>query len=237
MGNKPAKKEGTYPVLSGKMEGMQDVLAKNLGGEASDVSAFDLPRIQMPTAGGDKWTLPDGDSVKTLEGIIVAWQDVRAYWPDSEAMGNPPQCQSPDARVGYGEPGGECKKCPMAEYGSAESGAGQACKKMKRLFLLLEDDMLPTLVTLPPTSLKPCRQYFMALIQSQTAYDALVTKIGLDSDQNANGVEYSKAIFEQGTRLTEEQQEAVEAYRDSISGLLETRVTAADYGDAEGEEL
>lgn len=232
--------EGQYPVLSGAAQGgdISRVIEKNLGDGAGDATAFDLPRIQIPTGGGGDWTLPGGESPKVLEGIIVAWQDVRAYWPDEEPMGEPPQCQSPDGRTGYGEPGGKCKQCPLAEYETAANGAGQACKAMKRLFLLLPEDLLPTLLTLPPTSLKPCREYFMRLIQKGVAYDALATKISLDSAKTDGGISYSKAEFEAGNTLTKEQAEAVEKYRQSIKNLLETRVTAADYGKAdEGEEL
>src|SRR6267142_5673038 len=44
-----------------------------------------------------------------------------------EELGKGILCQSLDARVGVGEPGGNCATCPMSRFGSAKKGKGQAC--------------------------------------------------------------------------------------------------------------
>jgi hypothetical protein len=62
-----------------------------------------------------------------------------------------------------GKPGGDCHKCPLAQFGSAvdqkgQPGKGQACKSMRMLLFLRQDDMIPMIVNLPPTSLQNAKK-------------------------------------------------------------------------------
>jgi hypothetical protein len=47
-----------------------------------------------------------------------------------------------------------CNKCEWAQYGSAFSGAGQACKEQRRLLLYLPDRQSCGVLVVPPASLK-----------------------------------------------------------------------------------
>lgn len=51
-------------------------------------------------------------------------------------------CRSDDMKVGVGEPGGECAKCPLAQFGSARGGEGKgtACSEFYNYAVLIVED-------------------------------------------------------------------------------------------------
>ena len=178
---------------------MVQALHENTGGEK--LSPFDLDRIKVPAGGGTMWTVPSltGDQeVKELSGIIVYWKSTRAYWPGSYEGGSaPPDCSSNDGKVGQGSPGGECAVCPYAQYGSAKNGTGkgQACKQTRLLFIAQSTSLLPAVLTVPPTSIKPCSKYFLSLAGQARPYYSVVTSIGLTKDKNDTGIVFSQCTF------------------------------------------
>jgi hypothetical protein len=183
--------------------------------------------------------------------VIVLARDARAYWQKSldEGGGNqPPDCHSNDGVCGIGTPGGSCvptqidKGCPLAQFGSdtklvngaAVAGRGQACKAIRQLFLLRGDSLLPVVLALPPTSLKAAKQYMLRLAGQGVPYWAAVTKIGLESAQNAGGIKYSKATFAFAGMLTEEQKAKAKQYSDMLKPLVTNMVVdVKDYKEAE----
>lgn len=197
-----------FVVFQTPVAEIRDAVAANLGD--SGMSATDFERIKIPAGGGTAWTLQtlDGEEmVKELTGIIVAWRDTRAYWsvPLEQSDGNmPPDCYSLDARTGTGKPGGDCHKCPFAQFGSDPKGEGQACKLVRQLFFVREENLLPEIVSLPASSVKPARQYFMWLASKAVPCYSLITKIGLEKTKNAQGIVYSRATFTSGGRLSPE---------------------------------
>ncbi len=188
-----------FVVFQTPLAEIRDAVSANLGD--GGMSATDLERIKIPAGGGTAWTLQtlDGEEmVKELAGIIVAWRDTRAYWsvPMESSEGSmPPDCFSLDARTGTGTPGGNCHKCPFAEFGSDPKGEGQACKLVRQLFFVREENLLPEIVSLPASSVKPARQYFMRLASKAVPCYSLITRIGLEKTKNAQGIVYSRATF------------------------------------------
>ena len=216
---------------------LSEIIQSNLGND--DLSVSDLDRISMPSGGGSTWEVPSIEGVEhkdTIEGIIVDWQDTRAYWSQSfdEAPGEEPDCRSADAVVGVGDPGGECDSCPMSEWGSANGSDGQACKKNRLLFVVSENQILPTVIKLPPTSITNSKQYFMRLLNHRMDHADVVTEIGLETDENEAGIEYSKATFSVSRKLEDGEAEAVQAYRDQIAPDLQTRT--GDIDDIEADD-
>jgi hypothetical protein len=234
-----------FVVFQTPVEEIRDAVAANLGDNMP--SAGDFERIKIPAGGGTAWTIQtlDGEEmIKDLAGIIVAWRDTRAYWsvPMEESDGNmPPDCYSLDARTGTGKPGGDCHKCPFAQFGSGAKGEGQACKLVRQLFFVREDNLLPEIVSLPPSSIKPARQYFMRLASKAVPCYSLITKIGLEKTKNAQGIVYSKAMFTSGGRLTAEQAACIKEYAAMIKPFLESAPFAPTAKDiqpeAEGEVI
>ena len=221
-----------FVIFNTEIADVREAMAANLGD--GGLTAGDFERIRIPAGGGAAWTIQglDGEEmVRELPGIIIAWRDTRAYWsvPMEASDGSmPPECSSVDARTGTGAPGGDCHACPLAQFGSDPKGEGQACKLVRQLFLIREDNLLPEIVNLPPSSLKPARQYFLRLASRGVPCYSLVTRIGLEKTKNGQGIAYSRATFTSGGRLSEEQAQRAREYAVLIEPFLKAAPAAPD---------
>lgn len=125
---------------------------------AEEQDAYDpIPtRLKISPGGVNVFATNDGETYKTLTGIIAISQKARAYWPD-KGTGAPPMCSSPDGKFGYvaGEVTDEqyraatnakkphpviplldgnkviparfdCRTCPLAQWGSAHQGGKES---------------------------------------------------------------------------------------------------------------
>jgi hypothetical protein len=213
-----------FVIFNTKIEQIREAMEANVGD--GGLTAGDFDRIKVPAGGGTAWTIQglDGEEIlKEVAGIVVAWRDTRAYWsvPMEQSEGNmPPDCYSLDARTGTGKPGGDCHKCPLAQFGSDAGGPGQACKLVRQLFLIREENLLPEIVNLPPSSIKPARQYFLRLASKGVPCYSVITKIGLEKTKNAQGIVYSRASFASGGRLAPEQARRAKEYAAMIEPFL-----------------
>ena len=143
------------------------------------------------------------DAVESIEGVVIFSQKVRGFWVEGTRA---PICSSTDARHGVVSPEGqeqlnwtqmECAKCPLNRFGSNPmKGNDNWCKEMRRLFIVGQDDSLPFLLTLPPTSIGNFDSYASALVANKKAPGLLfhVTKIELEPAES-NGFKYAKAKF------------------------------------------
>ena len=221
MSKELAKKQDVaeFPALAIDPGALREALQENLGG--ASLSPFDLDKVKIPAGGATSWEVPglEGDtSEKELLGIVVHVQNARAYWKDAfGGGGNPPDCVSDDAVTGMGDPGGDCKICPYAEFGSDSRQRGQACKLIQRIFLLRPGGTLPMVVNLPPGSLKGARKYLLRLVSAGQKASGVVTRITLEKDKNADGIAYSKASFAMAGKLDETQAIAARAYGQAIA--------------------
>ena len=128
-------------------------------------------------------------------------------------------------------PTGECADCPMNAFGSArDGGAGKACKEQMQLFILREGSVLPTQISLPPTSLKPWRKYMTRLASKGKSYYAVVTTIGL-SKEKSNGNEFSVVVPNKLADLEPAEVAASKAYGQTISGVLNEAAVARARAD------
>jgi hypothetical protein len=125
----------------------------------------DLDRVHVPLGGSTTWQVPGingTESVSELDGIILGYQDQRAFWrgsPEEGTPGAPPDCASPDTVNGVGDPGGLCCNCPFAQFGSGSTGRGQACRLTRELLFARPQDRLPFIVSVPPSSLRNVRKF------------------------------------------------------------------------------
>lgn len=233
-----ARREEQYPILAANAS-VGQLMRDNLGG--TNFTAFDLERITIPTGGGTAFkvtTLTGEDSFPTLSGIIVHYQDCRAFWKSAFSGETPPDCASEDARIGVGDPGGKCADCPYAEFGSAmregKAGKGQACKQVRRLFLLQPKTYLPAMLSLPPTSIKNCKQYFTRVTNAGLPYWGVVSEIGLEKTKSGDGIAYSKATFRCATvngqlaTLNAEEAAKVREYAKALKEVLKARGFTSD---------
>lgn len=212
-----------YQVMTFDKKELMEVIQENLQGVA--LSPSDLDVIKVPGGGATMWTVPtlDGEEdVKELTGVVVHWQNRRGYWSQSieeTGGGTPPDCSSEDGIHGIGTPGGECAKCPLAEFGSGKNG-GQACKQNILLFLLTEGDVLPKVVKVPPTSISGIRKYFIRLAGKGIRYYGVQTTLTLVKEKNDSGINYAKIEPKVASVLTKEQMKFFKDYAESIKPAL-----------------
>jgi len=233
-------KADEFVALSEDFSEVKEIISENLG-NMDDADAFSLPSVKMPTGGGVSWSVPtlEGEeSEKEVEGVIVYNAPCRAFWPGDFAGGEPPQCSSTDGIIGQGDPGGSCRSCPYSKFGSDEKSGGQACKAMQRLFMLRGEEVLPTLVTLPPTSKKPFRQFVTSLTSRRIPYYAVKVAIGLEKATNRGGINYAKATFKVTGRIDDPKLlERIRAYRAVIEPIISQKpVDAEEYMQSQQKE-
>lgn len=198
-----------YAILNIDGEEVRQSLIANMGG--SGLRPFDMERIKVPAGGTTTWEIPTLEgtiNTRELEGVILHWRDVRAYWSMRGSGNAPPDCSSDDGEVGMGNPGGPCDQCPFSQFGSGRDDTGnptrgQACKSMRLLFILRPQCSLPDALFLPPTSLASARKYFFRLTANNLRFMDVVTRVMLEPAKNQFGKAYSRAVFSVVRRLDE----------------------------------
>ncbi len=152
-----------------------------------------------------------GPTLDEQRAEIARWVQEPIYWAKKFGGGNqPPDCMSSDMVRGMGKPGGDCLKCPMAEFGSAigQDGSvrkGQACKHVRLLLFLRQDDLIPLLVSVPPSSVKGAKKYSLRLVGAGYPYQGVVTQIRLTKTKNSGGIEYGQMEFAMARKLEEKE--------------------------------
>ena len=216
---------------------------------ADDMDGLQLSfqRAKIPGGGVLQFELPgedpeNPDYVQTLEGVILFNHSANSYWPaGSEYDDNtPPQCQSVDGKVGYGDPGGICEACDYNKFGSDPNGGGKACKNMRVLYLLRSGEMMPIQLSLPPTSIRPFTTFVNSafLLRGRRVCSGLV-QIGLRNGAS-NGFTYSVATFKKLRDFEGEELAQVCAYadsfRDQIKQTLSERASQNEAQAGDGVE-
>jgi hypothetical protein len=171
-----------YAIANFDPTELREIVASNLSGGVP--TEFDFPRLKVPNTGAPgKWTVEtlDGEEqVPAIEGVIVGWTERRNRWEksyDETGGGEPPVCTSPDGLVGYGNPGGDCTACTFAKFGS--KGEKPLCRQSRALAMLQRDAILPAIVQVPATSLRPVRAYFMQLTTRGARFFDVITRLEL----------------------------------------------------------
>jgi hypothetical protein len=216
------------------------VLNEDIGqamAEEMDGLQLSFPRVKIPSGGGLAFEVPgddpeNPDAEKEIIGVIVDHHPVNAYWQNKYSGGNnPPDCSSMDGKVGVDGSGNRkpCNTCPLNEWGSDEDSRGKACKNMHRVYILREGEMLPLLLTLPPTSLKNIADYLaMRIVSRGMRSYGVITKISLKKAQNSDGINYSQAVFALAGKLSPEQTGAMAEYTKGIKVLTRQLAIEAD---------
>lgn len=229
-----------FKALSVDAKQLTTFMKDNLGGQGFRLT--DLDKIKVPSGGGSTWevpTLQGNKPYQVLEGIILHFKDVRAYWKEKDGGNKPPDCSSSDSAHGVGDPGGDCQKCPFAQFGSAtddrgNAAGGQACKAMRLFLFLREDDMIPMIVALPPTSLQNAKKYFLRLVANGYPFYGVTTQIRLEQAKNPQGKPYSKAVLNMGRKLEAEEFANAKAIGQAMKDLFDQASQVID-ADVAGE--
>jgi hypothetical protein len=175
--------------------------------------------------------------MRELEGIVVYFKLTRAYWDPKAASGTPPACRSHDAVIGIGDPGGQCRTCPLSQFGTAfddkgNPAPGQACNAKEVWFMLRPESFLPIVIALPATSLKGAKAYrFGQLGSAGVQLSSVMTSIKLEVDTSGTGNKYSRAVPTLAGILTQEEAQAARDYALSMRNTFEAAAAAVTADD------
>ena len=213
-------------VLGEKPGALTELIKENVGAE---MTAFDMPRVKVPAGGGKFWNYQTAEgevSAPYLEGVIVFKRQTKSYWEqdyDSVTETTPPDCHSDDCIIGFGKPGGECAKCPLNQYESAEKGEGKACKDQVDLAILTKSGIIPTVIQVPRTSLKPLKQYGVMMMSSGRSIHDVITRFSLKVEKK-QGKDTAIIEFTSGGLISDEMRAFVRAYKKDVQDLYEASV-------------
>jgi hypothetical protein len=222
-----------FLALSIPGDSIQELILENVG--PNGIQPLDLDRIKIPAGGALSWEIPTLTGVETAQevsGIIVYWKDGRALWTEAfSGASTPPQCASEDAITGFGNPGGACSSCPFSQWESdLKGGKGQACKLVRRAFVVRPGDLLPVMFPLPPTSVGALHKYGLRLASQGLLQYGVVTKFSLESATSNNGIRYSRATLKMERVLEDSEKEKIRSYVEGIRPVLaQTKLSPEDY--------
>jgi hypothetical protein len=205
---------------------------------AEELDGLDVTfeKIKIPSAGTITFEVPgeDGnaDAVKEFSAVILHQHPLFCYYKTKYSGGNnPPDCGSFDGKTGIGDPGGDCKTCPLNQYETAEEGKGKACKNRRRIYVLREGEVFPLLLSLPAGSLKEFTNYLKRLLSKGKKSGSVVTRFSLQKATSSTGVVYSQAQFYVDRALTPDEQPLIDKMAEQIKAY--SKNVAFGFDDAE----
>lgn len=230
MANEMVMKDDNSVVAYGTGANLGELFAEEMDGLTPS-----FERIKIPAGGGLAFEVPGDDpdspdSVKEFKAVILYHHPINCYYEEEYTGGNnPPDCGSMDGKIGVTAGTGEikyCADCPYNKFGSAKNG-GKACKQKRRIYLLRENEALPTILTLPTGSLGEFSKYVMRLLSKGKKTNGVVTKFTLKKAQNSGGINYSQAVFALDRELTNEESFNVLPLSEQVKAMA-TKVVSLD---------
>ena len=214
-------KQGTTSIVSVDVDFTS--IKEALIDSGEEFGVFDFTRIQLPAGNGaavfNIETLDGPQTPKTIECVILDQQRVKSYFKDAyTGESNPPDCLSADGLTGIGEPGGNCEDCPLNQFGS--DGNGKACSDRRHVLLLVEGEMFPLFLNVPPSSIKNFSKYLKALVLKGIKVSNAITIISLNKTKSGGGIEYAELVFTYNGLIDEQQKAIVQQYKDALGGIL-----------------
>lgn len=234
-----------YPAIVPD-EDMIETLAEAL--EGIELTPQDLPRVRVPSGGSLLWkTVVNGKeaALDEIEGIMAHVQKQRLFWSNPEPSNSAPDCLSSDnirpesggMYAADGEraaqnPTGLCAKCPMSQKASdLKGGKGSACKEQRLVFIGQKGKMLPTVVVVPPSSIKSLQSFIIDVVNDGGTWRGVKSTWSLEKATNAAGIDFGRIVVKASGKLEPDEMRAVKAYGDYIKALV-SNFKAADFVDA-----
>lgn len=120
-------------------------------------------------------------------------------------------------------PSGKCDSCPKNVWGSgskdpADTRGPKACREGRLVYFLRPGSILPVVIQLPPTSIKPLKNYMLRLTNSQRPYWSVVTRLALEQHTD-KGVKWSTIVPTVVSMLDADQFPAVKAFSASVKSI------------------
>lgn len=219
-----------------QMAGMFDVQENMEGVEPR------LPQIRIAHQ-AQVFKMPDDTKVDSLEGIIIDSNRCNAFWAKSfeeAGAGNPPDCFSLDGvKPNRENPCAKtCAECKNNRYGT-DGGRGKACKNMRRVHILIDKNILPFRLSLPPSSLRSVDDYFVQLTTKGRPYPTVITQISLTEAKNKDSIAYSRPEFEMLSEINELDELAkIKDMRTKLRATMQLQeVTADEFASADEKDV
>jgi len=141
-------KEVEPVVAGGEVVIPDDVMAEMEAASREQKAAIDvttdvrLPQLRLvqattqdvEAAAGQLFDSLTGAALDEVDAIVLDMYKSRALF-GGDNVGDPPTCTSPDAINGFGDPGGDCLRCPHADWRS-----GGRCQLRYNYFAVLLGD-------------------------------------------------------------------------------------------------
>ncbi|MEG1892067.1 MAG: hypothetical protein RR301_11640 [Clostridia bacterium] len=180
------------------------------------------PGAEMPTNG-----------VGEVECIIIASHPTNVLWGSEfskrEAHEHP-LCRSVDGSTGVDEEGEihNCADCPHNQFG--EDGSRKECSNRRQLYILRQGDVLPMLLTLPPSALKTYDNYRVRTrMQLNRKLNTVITRITLtNKTSDKSNAEYSVPVFTPVALLKESESARLTEYAAKIMQSAQRAGVVAD---------
>lgn len=211
-----------------------ETLQETLGGR---LRPYDLQRIVWPSGKATTWEIPtlggETEPAKEIVAVPVLTTVTRQFWarksvgPDN----TPPVCKSDDGE--RGEPTergrelgatGDCRSCPLAQWGP--NNTPTACKERRELFLLMEGQYFPMVLSIPPSSVKVWREFVKPLSLQGIAPWTAVVRLKLTTATNPGGDPYALLKLELVGKLPPEHRERLRQYREALTATFRASLEA-----------
>uniref|UniRef100_A0A6M3J0V7 Uncharacterized protein n=1 Tax=viral metagenome TaxID=1070528 RepID=A0A6M3J0V7_9ZZZZ len=189
-------------------------IARGLFDQRSNLEGLEprLPQIKILHGEAQMFVMPDTNKVDKFTAVLLDYNKCNAFWIipfDKSGGGSPPDCASldsidldpmcedPQSKTG------KCRNCEKNAFGSEEGGGrGKACKNMMRLHILIEGQLMPFRLTLPPTSIKVMQEYIPLVESRGQPYQLTITEFSLEAAANKDGIKYSRLVCKDVGKIT-----------------------------------
>lgn len=233
--------------IANRFDGMDPELMAELQDQMEDLdseSGISCRMVKIPSGGGLAYEVQGDDEddveyMKEVSGVIVFTHRLNAYWEKEYGAGDDgdkiPVCSSMDGKVGIRGDTGEvcdCEHCPLNAYGTdIKGGKGKACKNMRRVYIMMDNDPNLYLLTVPPTSIKDVNKQLARIMGTKgIPYTGLIVSFKLEKATNAGGIAYSKVTIDKKGILPPAVAEMAKELRRQIKGkYTEMAITMNDY--------
>ena len=165
------------------------------------MSVEDLDRVSLPQSGGREYEHNTGGDEKeplgeTFDAVILATRPRQAWRAPIDEKGNresDESCSSEDGVTGVTTPdyaskfgvGGDCRSCPQFR---------RDCKSYRRMLLMREGKRLPSIMDVPPGSLRAVSHYIEQLYDADIGLWEVVTRFALSTRTRRGTGERYQAI-------------------------------------------
>jgi len=186
--------------------------------ELDGLGSLSFEKIKIPSGGGIAFEVPGDDPEspeiqKAIEGVIVHHQTKNVYFRDAYTgateEGNQPDCASADGKTGVMRDSGtekSCATCKYNQFGSGRDGFGKACQNRVDLYILMDGEVFPKVLSLPATSLKDFKAYLaMRVVARKQKLCQVRTRITLKKAKSKSGIDYSTCVFAKAGDVPQDQ--------------------------------